>query len=121
MRHRPQAPHEGRVRPGADLRRPEGGHPALQRLVPDLVEGHRAGQAAKHQEVADPARLRHAHATELLASDVSLDTVSKRLGHESIIVTANIYSRLSPEADQRAVDVVDQVMGGRPKTTSAAG
>ncbi|GIH98068.1 tyrosine-type recombinase/integrase [Planobispora takensis] len=64
---------------------------------------------------------RHAHATELLASNVSLDTVSKRLGHESIMVTANIYSHLSPEADQRAVDVVDQVMGGKPKTTTAAG
>jgi hypothetical protein len=36
------------------------------------------------------------------------------------MVTANIYSHLSPEADQRAVDVVDQVMGGRPKTASAA-
>ncbi|MBB2912678.1 integrase [Streptosporangium becharense] len=58
-------------------------------------------------------KMRHAHAVELLAANVSLDTVSKRLGHESIVVTSDLYSHLSPEADQRAADVVDQVMSGR--------
>ncbi|MFF4779380.1 tyrosine-type recombinase/integrase [Microtetraspora fusca] len=61
-------------------------------------------------------KFRHAHATSLLAANVSLDTVSKRLGHKSITVTSNLYSHLSPEADQRAVDVVDQVMTGKPQT-----
>lgn len=53
---------------------------------------------------------RHGHATALLADNVSLDTVSKRLGHKSIVVTSKLYSHLSPEADQRAADVIDQVM-----------
>lgn len=55
---------------------------------------------------------RHAHATELLGANVSLDTVSKRLGHKSVAITSDIYGHLAPEADQRAVDVVDRVMTG---------
>ncbi|MEV4321015.1 site-specific integrase [Microbispora rosea] len=65
------------------------------------------------ETAATTHKFRHAHATELLAANVSLDTVSKRLGHASIAVTSDIYGHLTPEADQRAVDVVDQVMGGR--------
>ncbi|GAA3721470.1 hypothetical protein GCM10022224_103830 [Nonomuraea antimicrobica] len=57
-------------------------------------------------------KLRHAHATQLLAENVSLDTVSKRIGHKSIVTTANLYSHLSPEADRRAADVIDMVMTG---------
>ncbi|WP_431903571.1 tyrosine-type recombinase/integrase [Nonomuraea sp. bgisy101] len=56
---------------------------------------------------------RHAHATHLLAENVSLDTVSKRLGHKSIAVTSNLYSHLAPEADQRAADSIDRAMTGK--------
>ncbi|GII63293.1 hypothetical protein Skr01_33780 [Sphaerisporangium krabiense] len=62
------------------------------------------------QTAATPHKFRHAHALELLGENVSLDTVSKRLGHESITVTADIYGHLSPEADGRAADVIDSVM-----------
>lgn len=61
---------------------------------------------------ATPHKFRHAHASELLGANVSLDTVSKRLGHASINVTSDIYGHLTPEADQRAAAVIDQVMGG---------
>jgi site-specific recombinase XerD len=43
--------------------------------------------------------LRHTHAAWLLTDGVSLLAVSRRLGHESIKVTADIYGHLLPEAD----------------------
>lgn len=55
-------------------------------------------------------KFRHAHATELLAQNVSLDTVSKRLGHKSIVVTSLLYSHLVPEADERAAEVIGALM-----------
>jgi integrase len=53
---------------------------------------------------ATPHKFRHAHATALLARNVSLDTVCKRLGHSSGAITADLYGHRSPEADQRAVE-----------------
>lgn len=58
-----------------------------------------------------PHKFRHAHATELLAKNVSLDTVSKRLGHSSVFTTADLYGHRTPEADQRAVEVMDDLLG----------
>jgi integrase len=58
-----------------------------------------------------PHKFRHAHATALLAKNVSLDTVSKRLGHSSVVTTADLYGHRTPEADRHAVEVMDQVMG----------
>jgi integrase len=66
--------------------------------------------AAEIDTEATIHKMRHGHATALLAENVSLDTVSKRLGHASIAVTANLYSHLTPEADRRAADVIGQVM-----------
>ncbi|RCG30059.1 site-specific integrase [Sphaerisporangium album] len=62
------------------------------------------------ETAATPHKFRHAHALSLLAENVSLDTVSKRLGHESIVITADVYGHLSPEADRQAADVIDTVM-----------
>ncbi|GAA2618923.1 site-specific integrase [Actinomadura fulvescens] len=62
-----------------------------------------------------PHKLRHAHATTLLAMNVSLDTVSKRLGHKSIVTTSALYSHLEPEADERAANAIDDVMSGKRK------
>ncbi|WP_327587139.1 tyrosine-type recombinase/integrase [Nonomuraea sp. NBC_00507] len=61
-------------------------------------------------------KMRHFHATELLAANVSMDTVSRRLGHASVLVTSAIYGHLTPKADQRAANILDAVMGGgKPK------
>ena len=58
-----------------------------------------------------PHKFRHAHATALLAKNVSLDTVCKRLGHSSVVTTADLYGHRTPEADQRAVEVFDELLG----------
>lgn len=64
-------------------------------------------------------KMRHFHATELLAANVSMDTVSRRLGHASVLVTSAIYGHLAPEADQRAANVLDALMGGGKPTKTA--
>ena len=51
--------------------------------------------------------LRHTSASELLSRKVPLATVSKRLGHSSILTTANIYSHALTEDDYKAADAYD--------------
>jgi len=49
--------------------------------------------------------LRHTHASQLLAAGVSLATVSKRLGHSSVNVTAQIYTHALSRDEVTAADV----------------
>lgn len=70
--------------------------------------------------------LRHTHAAWLLSDGVPLLAVSRRLGHESIKTTADVYGHLLPESDnviraaitnrRMAMTVVD---GGKPVTRPA--
>jgi integrase len=66
---------------------------------------------------ATPHKFRHSHATSLLGANVSLDTVSKRLGHASLSTTSDLYGHLAPEADKTAVDVIDGLIGYEPPET----
>ncbi|GAA2698529.1 MULTISPECIES: site-specific integrase [Actinosynnema] len=53
--------------------------------------------------------LRHTHGSWLLADGIPLLVVSRRLGHESITITANTYGHVMPEAD----DAIRAVMATR--------
>lgn len=46
--------------------------------------------------------LRHSHASAMLAAGITLFDLSRRLGHSSIKVTADIYGHLAPEAQVQA-------------------
>lgn len=46
--------------------------------------------------------LRHSHAAAMLASGISIFDLSRRLGHSSINITADIYGHLMPEAQVHA-------------------
>lgn len=62
----------------------------------------RARTAARRNGMAKTPRvhdLRHTHAAWLLTDGVPLLAVSRRLGHESIGITADIYGHLLPEGD----------------------
>ena len=48
--------------------------------------------------------LRHGQASLMLAADVPLAVVSKRLGHSSIALTADTYSHLLRGVDSRAAE-----------------
>lgn len=61
--------------------------------------------------------LRHTHAAWLLTDRVPLLAVSRRLGHESIKVTADTYGHLLPESDdaiRSALTARRTAMGGKP-------
>ncbi|MBZ6003219.1 tyrosine-type recombinase/integrase [Leuconostoc gelidum subsp. aenigmaticum] len=44
--------------------------------------------------------LRHSHASFLLYNDVSIEYVSKRLGHKNTRVTLDVYAHLLKEKEQ---------------------
>jgi integrase len=55
--------------------------------------------------------LRHSHASQLLSGGVALPTVSKRLGHSSPHITAQIYSHALSQDEEAAADIWQQKMG----------
>lgn len=56
--------------------------------------------------------LRHTFASIALTQGVPLIKVSRRLGHSSIAITADIYGHLVPELDDEAAGVIASVVGG---------
>jgi integrase len=55
-------------------------------------------------------KLRHSHASHMLASNVHPKIVQERLGHSSIAITLDIYSHLMPNMQGDAAATVDGVM-----------
>jgi integrase len=55
--------------------------------------------------------LRHAHATQLLASGVHVKAISERLGHSSVSFTMDTYSAVIPSMGRTAADAADQLFG----------
>lgn len=55
-------------------------------------------------------KLRHSHASHMLASNVHPKIVQERLGHSSIAITMDIYSHLMPNMQGEAAATVDGVM-----------
>lgn len=55
--------------------------------------------------------LRHTCATLLLLAGVPLKVVSERLGHASIMQTADTYSHVLPTMQQAVVDKLDEMFG----------
>jgi integrase len=63
--------------------------------------------------------LRHSHGSFLLANGMDLATVSERLGHSSVRVTADVYSHAIRGRDKEAARSWDEFMrlhGGREET-----
>jgi integrase len=50
--------------------------------------------------------LRHSHATHALAAGVPITVVSNRLGHSRSSFTADTYTRVLPEVDQEAAELI---------------
>lgn len=62
------------------------------------------------QPYITPKNLRHSHATILLASGVDLKTISDRLGHADIRITADAYIQKVAKLDEGASDAFDAVV-----------
>ena len=55
-------------------------------------------------------KLRHSHASHMLAAKVHPKIVQERLGHSSIAITMDIYSHLMPNMQGEAAAAVDGVL-----------
>jgi integrase len=55
-------------------------------------------------------KLRHSHASHMLAAKVHPKIVQERLGHSSIAITMDIYSHLMPNMQGEAAAAVDDVL-----------
>jgi integrase len=84
-------------------------------LKPDSVTA-KACLIAKKAGLKDTSihTLRHSHGSQLLSAGVPLPTVSKRLGHSSVHVTATVYAHALAKDERAAADAwetsVHQVM-----------
>jgi hypothetical protein len=56
--------------------------------------------------------MRHSHGSQLLSLGVPLPTVSKRLGHANVHVTATVYSHALPHDEVAAAQIWDKAMSG---------
>lgn len=54
--------------------------------------------------------LRHCHASMLLEQGADLKTISDRLGHSTIVMTADIYSHITEKLQAKAVNILDDVL-----------
>ncbi len=54
--------------------------------------------------------LRHSHASALIAAGVSLPVVQRRLGHESITTTIDVYGHLAPDAYAGATEAAEAML-----------
>ncbi len=56
--------------------------------------------------------IRHSHGSQLLSLGVPLPTVSKRLGHANVHVTATVYSHALPDDEVGAAQIWNKAMSG---------
>lgn len=82
----------------------------------------KAAQAAGLDKEPTPHDLRHSHAAALISEGHSLTYVQRRLGHESIQTTSDLYGHLLPEADDDAMETIEAALGGgRPRLRALDG
>jgi integrase len=55
--------------------------------------------------------LRHTHASQLIAGNVDIVTISKRLGHSKPSVTLSVYAHMFHSDDSRAAAVINAAPG----------
>ena len=61
--------------------------------------------------------LRHTAATLLLSMGVDMKVIQSILGHSDITTTANIYTRVLPSIQQKAMEKMDRLLGRRGRAT----
>lgn len=78
-----------------------------------LLPDGRVGEliAADIMEGVGIHTFRHTHASMLIAAGTDILTVSRRLGHENIRITLDLYGHLMPGQDEAAADAMDRLLG----------
>jgi integrase len=95
-------------------------HPDGNYIRPDVVT-KAARRIAKKAGLAGVSlhTIRHSHGSQLLSLGVPLPTVSKRLGHANVHVTATVYSHALPEDEIAAAQIWNNAMSGTMKPAPA--
>lgn len=65
-------------------------------------------KAAKLLEGVTPHSFRHTHAAALIAQGVDILTISRRLGHENVKITLDLYGHLMPGQDEKAAAAMER-------------
>ncbi len=53
---------------------------------------------------------RHTHASLLVNNGINIQEIARRLGHSDVKMTWNTYSHLYPREEERAVDILNQIV-----------
>lgn len=53
---------------------------------------------------------RHSHASLFANAGVNIQEISRRLGHAKVEMTWNIYSHLYPRGEERAINVLNEIV-----------
>ena len=89
-------------------------------IHPDTISGwFRKFIAKYHLPDVSIHSLRHTNATLLIAGGTDLRTVSKRLGHSNMTTTGNIYTHAIQTADERAAEVLGNILDITPPAKKA--
>jgi len=71
-------------------------------------------EAAKLLEGISLHTFRHTHAAILIAQGVDIKTIQRRLGHERVQITLDLYGHLLPGQDERAAEQMDEFVASLP-------
>jgi len=96
----------------------ENGRPLLPQYVTRLFDSLVAEAGVRRVRLHD---LRHAAASLMIAAGVDIAVVSKRLGHSSIGVTADVYGHLIGNAGRSAADAAESLVPARVHTLHTQG
>src|SRR5262249_43873541 len=66
-------------------------------------------------------RLRHTHASMLIASGMDILTISRRLGHSSPTITLGVYGHLIHGTDDRAAQIMEAAFGNGSNSVAGGG
>lgn len=80
-------------------------------MSPDSITGWLNDFSTRHNlPHINPHAFRHTVASVLLANGTDIVTVSKQLGHASVITTGNIYSHIIEENEAKASECIADVL-----------
>lgn len=96
-------------RPGVDLRKPWNFNSFRDRRWPRVVKA-----AGLEQRGPTPHWLRHTHVAVCVKAGLTLPEIQRRLGHEDIQTTINIYGRMIDEMSDEAASRLDQLLTAPP-------
>jgi len=92
---------------------------AREQMVEELIAAgwtktNAQREAAKLLEGISLHTFRHTHAAILIAQGVDIKTIQRRLGHERVQITLDLYGHLLPGQDERAAERMDEFVASLP-------